>query len=125
MAQRWFQRFNTGEENTKDLPRSGKLWDIENIRRVLEENPQKKSTRRLSEELDASKDTLQRQINTLGKSYRSCRSVPHELTPQQALPRVAICRQFIGNPMDVRFIRRIVTCDEKWVYYRKPEASKQ
>ena len=43
-AQRWFQRFNTGEENTKDLPRSGilKLWDIENIRRVLEENLQKK-----------------------------------------------------------------------------------
>ena len=40
VAQRWFQRFNTGEENTKDLPRSGRprLWDIENIRRVLEEN---------------------------------------------------------------------------------------
>ena len=59
MAQRWFQHFNTGEENTKDLPRSGssKLWDIENIRRVLEENPQK-STRRLSGELGASKDTI-------------------------------------------------------------------
>ena len=30
--------FNTGEENTKDLPCSGrpKLCDIENIRRVLE-----------------------------------------------------------------------------------------
>ena len=30
VAQRWFQRFNTGEENTKDLPRTGrpKLWYI-------------------------------------------------------------------------------------------------
>ena len=27
--------------------------------------------------------------------------------------------------MDGRFIRRIVTCDEKWVYYRNPDASKQ
>ena len=38
VAQRWFQRFNAGEENTKDLPCSGrpKLWDTENIRRVLE-----------------------------------------------------------------------------------------
>ena len=38
---RWFQRFNTGDENTKDSPRSGrpKLWYIENMRRVLEENP--------------------------------------------------------------------------------------
>ena len=43
VAQRWLQSFNAGEENAKDLPRSGraKLWDIENIRRVLEENPQK------------------------------------------------------------------------------------
>ena len=34
MPQQWFQCFNTGEENTKDLPHSErfKLWDIENIR---------------------------------------------------------------------------------------------
>lgn len=82
VAQRWFQRFNNGEENTKDLPRSGrpKVWNIEDTSRALEEDPQK-STRRLSEELGASKDTIHRQIKTLGKSYRSCRSVPHELTP--------------------------------------------
>ena len=42
VAQLWFQCFNTGDENTKDLPHSGrpKLWNIENNRRVLEENPQ-------------------------------------------------------------------------------------
>ena len=44
IAQRWFQRFNTGEENTKDWPLFGppKLMDIQNIRRSLEENSQKK-----------------------------------------------------------------------------------
>ena len=44
MAQRLFQRFNTVEENIKDLPRSGrpKLWNIGNMYRVLEENPHKK-----------------------------------------------------------------------------------
>ena len=43
VAQQWFQHFNTGEANTKDLPHSGgpKLWDIENICRVLQENLQK------------------------------------------------------------------------------------
>ena len=51
-------------------------------------------------------------------------AVPHELTPQQAPRRVDVCRQLIGNPVDDRFIRRIVTCDEKWVYYRNPDASK-
>ena len=94
VAQRWFHHFNTGEENTKDLPRSGR--------------PQK-NTRRPSEELGASKDTIIRQINTLGKSYRRRRSVPHELTPQQAHPRMDVCPQLIGNPMDDRFIRGIVS----------------
>ena len=42
VAQRSFQHFNIGEAKTKDLPRSArpKLWNIENIRRVLEENQQ-------------------------------------------------------------------------------------
>ena len=61
---------------------------------------------------------------TLGKSYRSYRSVPHELTPQQAQHRVNIFRQLIGNAMDDRFII-IVTCDDKWVYYLNPDASNQ
>ena len=75
----------------------------------------KKSTRRLSEERGASKDNIHHQIKTLGKLYKSFRSVSHELTPQQATRRVYICRQLIGNPMNDGFIRRIVTCDEKWV----------
>ena len=36
-----------------------------------------------------------------------------KLTPQQAKRRVHTCHQLIGNPMDDRFIRKIVTCDEK------------
>ena len=94
------------------------------IVKVLEEN-QQKSTRRLSEELGTSKDTIHREIKTLGKSYRSCRSVLQELTPQQAQRRVDICRQLNGNPMDDMFIGRNVSYDDKWVYYRNPDVSKQ
>ena len=90
----------------------------------VEKNPQK-STRRPSEEIGTPKDIKYCQIETLGKSYRSCRSVPHELTPQQVQNRVYICQHILGNPMDDRFIKRIVTCDENWVYYRKFDASKQ
>ena len=37
VAQQWFQCFNTGKGNTKDLPHSGrpKLWDIGNTRLLL------------------------------------------------------------------------------------------
>ena len=71
--------------------------DIDNIRRVLEENPQER-TRRLSEELCASKDNIHRQIKTLGKSYSSYKLIPHELTPQQAQRNVDICYQLSVIP---------------------------
>ena len=47
------------------------------------------------------------------------------MTPQQAQRRVDICHLLISNPMDDRFIRRIVTCDEKWIYHRNPDALKK
>ena len=86
----------------------------------MEENPQKSW---LSEELSISKDAIRRQIKTFGKVYRSCRSVPHELTQQQTQCTVNICRQLVSNPIDDRFSRRTVTSHEKWVYYRNPDAS--
>ena len=78
----------------------------------------------MSGELGASKDIIHRQIKTLGKSYKSCRSVPHELVPQQAQRRIVINPQHISNPIDDRFIRIIVTYDEKWINYRNPFALK-
>ena len=83
-----------------------------------------KSTRRLSEERDASIHIIHCHIKTLGKSCRRYKSIPHELTPQKAQRRVDICRQLIGNPLYDRFMRGIVTCDEKWVHYRIPDVLK-
>ena len=51
-------------------------------------------------------------IQDTGKSFRSCRSVRHELTPQKTQHRVDIYRQLIGNSMNDKFIRRIVTYDK-------------
>ena len=98
VAQRRFQRFNTAEENNKDVPRCEipKLWDIKNICRVLEENPQK-STRSCQKNLMHQKIPYIARL-TLVNSYRSCRSVPHELTPQQAQHRADMCLQLIGIP---------------------------
>ena len=73
-----------------------------NMCRVLEEN-----NSYLSKELGAPQDTTHRQLKTLAKTFRICRS--NELAPQQAKRRVDICHQLIGNPIDDRFIRKVVT----------------
>ena len=69
--------------------------------------------------------TIHRQIKSLEKSHTSFRSGSHELTHQQAQPRVDIRRQSIGNPMDDRFIRRILSHVMKNGSYHNTDASKQ
>ena len=66
-----------------------------------------KSTRRLSEELAASKRTLHRQIKTLEKNHAKAVDL-YLMNRHQNRLNVDICRQVIGNPMDDRFIRRIL-----------------
>ena len=36
-----------------------------------------------------------------------------------------ICNQLLANPNDMRFFKRIVTSDEKWIYFRNPNQDNQ
>lgn len=125
-AQKWFKKFNEGDTSLDDQPRSGRpvSTDSEALRELVEANPAT-STRRLSAELGTPQTTVIRHLHQLGKVNRRCRQVPHDLTQQQAQRRVDACQQLLTNPWDDRFIRRIVTCDEKWVYFSNPDKENQ
>src|SRR5690606_38458253 len=44
--------------------------------------------------------------------------VPHSLTPQQRLQRVTICQNLLDRQAAKPFLQNVITCDEKWVYYK-------
>jgi len=125
-AQRWFKRFDEGKTDLQDDARSGRPQEVDSqaLRQAVEANPGV-STRRLSDDLGVSKSSVADHLHCLGKVHRSCRLVPHELSAAQAQRRVEVCNQLLANPNDERFLKRIVTCDEKWVYYRNPDTRKQ
>ncbi len=125
-AQKWFKRFNEGYTNLKDEPRSGRptIVDSEALLNAVEANPST-SSRRLSAELGTAQTSVVRHLHALGKINKRCREVPHDLTENQIQNRVSICRKLLENPLDDRFIRRIVTCDEKWVYFNNPDKRNQ
>jgi hypothetical protein len=79
--------------------------------------------RRLSDTLSLSKSTIHHHLTALGKIYKSCRVVPHELTAEQV--QVQFCRKLLQLPKDHCFIKRIVTCDKKWIYLNNPDLQKQ
>lgn len=126
VAYRWFKKFGGGVTDIKDQPRAGrpKTLDPEALREVIEADTSK-SVRRLSSELAISKSGVHRQLHELGKVNRHCREIPHELTPEMAKKRIEICQKLLQNPSDQRFFKRIVTCDEKWVYFRNNSKENQ
>ena len=125
-AQKWFKKFSEGHTDLRDEPRSGCPMTVntEAIRAAVEANPST-STRRLSAELDIPQTSVVRHLKAIGKVNRRCQEVPHDLTENQTQNRVDICRKLLQNPHDDRFIGRIVTCNEKWVYFNNPDKQNQ
>jgi hypothetical protein len=126
MAQQWFKRFVSGNLSLEDEQRPGQpqIWDSEVTKEAAEQQPST-SMHRLSDTLGPSKSTIHRHLTALGKIYKSCGVVPHELTAEQAQQRDNFCRKLHQLLKDHRFIKRIVTCDEKWIYLNNPDLQKQ
>jgi histone-lysine N-methyltransferase SETMAR len=125
-AQQWFKQFasvNISLEDEQRLERP-RIWKA--TKEAAEQQPST-SMRRLSNTLGPSKSTIHRHLIlvALGKIYKSCRVVPHELTAEQAQRPVEFCHKLFQLPKDHCFIKRIVTCNEKCIYLNNPDLQKQ
>jgi histone-lysine N-methyltransferase SETMAR len=125
-AQRWFKRFRDGDTSLEDEPRSGRpsVVDEDALRDAVQEDPSL-TTRELAADLGSSPATIMRHLHRLGFESKRPRVLPHELTPNQAQRRVNTCRQLLENPLDAQFWRRIITGDEKWIFFRNPNNRNQ
>jgi hypothetical protein len=56
------------------------------------------------------------QVRADFQTHNSCRFVPHQLTVEQAQLQVEFYRKLLQLTKDHRFIKRIITWDEKWIY---------
>ena len=122
----WFKRFTNGDTSLEDKPRSGRPNDVDDkaLLAALDEKPHS-SARELSNTLGHSYSQICSHLHQLDFVNKRPRLDPHELTETQAKRRVDICRKLLENPLDDRFWKRIVTSDEKWIFLRNPDKSKQ
>lgn len=125
-AQTWFKRFSEGNMSLERKEGSGRpsTVDPSALLKAVESNPQE-SARKLAIKLNLSKTTVVDHLHNLGKIYKRCQETPHDLTPAQIERRLNVCKDLLQNPQDMRFFRRIITCDEKIIYLRNPNTSKQ
>ncbi|CAF3604311.1 unnamed protein product [Rotaria socialis] len=115
---RWYKRFDSGDLNLEDQPRSGRPSTLGNadLQAALEDEPSS-SSRELASILGASShQTVLNLLHQMDFVHKKPRQDPYELTEAQAKHHVEVCRQLLENPLDDRFSKPIVTSDEKWVY---------
>lgn len=125
-ASRWFRRLADGDTSLEDKPRSGRPCEVDDqaLCDMAMDQPHA-SSRELSAALGPSHTTIIRHLHHLDFVRKGPRVDPYELTDFQAQRRVEICKQLLDNPRDDRFLKRIVTGDEKWIFLSNPDKRKQ
>lgn len=118
----WFQRFKSGDFDLKDKERPGqpkKIGEAE-LQALLDENPCQ-TQKELAMELNVDQATISRHLHAMGKIRKLGRWVPHQLSENQLEARITMCKKHLAEYRKHNFLHRIVTGDEKWVYYDNPK----
>lgn len=126
VCQNWFSRFKNGDFDLNDKPRSGRpvQADDDILEQLLEEDP-KQSTRELALKLAVCQKTVCNRLHALGKVQKVGKWVPHKLSEINAANRLSTCVSLLTRHKTKSFLWRIVTGDEKWIYYDNPVSRKQ
>lgn len=98
-CRRWFKKFQIGDFDLTDKPRSERpsLIDDDIVKVMLEQDPFL-TTSEIAERLNS-------------------RWVPHELSEKNLNDRVIICTSLLARNKIEPFLDRMITGDEKWVTY--------
>lgn len=114
----WFKRFQFGDEDLSDKPRSGRPSEVnsEAVRQLIEFNPQQ-TTRDVSGALGCSQETAWRHMRQIGKVPKLPTLVPHTLTERDRERRMDVAWSLLSYGRTTAWLDSIVTLDEKWVLY--------
>ena len=117
-VKRCFARFEGGDTDFEEKPRSGRPLKVEDslILGAVKEDPEV-STRSLATRLRCSHQTVLSRLQVLGYRKVLTRWIPHVLTDSTRFTRISICQSLLLRPQRKEFLRDLITGDESWVLY--------
>jgi histone-lysine N-methyltransferase SETMAR len=118
VCQQWFAKFRSGDMSLEEKPGKGrKSLDLSNqIQEILDEDC-RISCRGIGERLNVSHTTISNHLKAMGKVSKLGKWVPHELSETNLQTRISICNSLLSRYEIEPFLKQIITCDEKWVFY--------
>jgi histone-lysine N-methyltransferase SETMAR len=121
----WFKRFNDGDFSTEDKEHGKppkKFEDVELETLLSEDCCQTQSE--LATSLGVDRSTVSKRLKAMGMVQKVSNWVPHELKERDIERRKTICEILVQRQERKGFLHRIVTGDEKWIYYENPKRKK-
>lgn len=121
----WFQRFKSNDFDLRNEERgrpSKKFEDTE-LQAILDED-NTLTQKQMAEMLNVQQQTISRRLKAMGKIQKCGKWVPHELTERQMENRKTTCEMLLAKYERKSFLHRIVTGDEKWIYFENPKRKK-
>lgn len=117
-AQRWYKRFRSGDTSIEDQCRLGRPSAIDNssLKIQIESNPQQ-STRELADIFGVDNTTVCDHLRQIGKVKKLQKWVPHQLNENCKNQRLSICSSLLLRNKNEALLKRIITCDEKWINF--------
>lgn len=124
-CKRWFSRFRKGEFMVEDKERPGQtqVFEDQDLEALLTEDPCQTQTD-LSKSLNVSQSSISRRLKAMGKIYKVGRWVPHDLKPKDMERRKVTSEILLARQKRKGFLYRIITGDEKWIYFENPKRRK-
>lgn len=117
-VRKWFVRFRSGDESLEDDERSGRPQIVDEVAlKDTVELDNSVTLQELADTFDCSHTTISTYLHAMGKTYRSGRWVPHDLTNAQLANRVTTAGILLRRAHHPRFLERIITGDEKWITF--------
>lgn len=121
----WFKKFKAGQYELQNQPRGRppKKFEDEELETLLEENCAQ-SQEELAQQLSVTRQAISKRLTALGKILKFGKWVPHELTEIHQEQRRTTCKMLIARHDRKSFLHRIVTGDEKWIFFENPKRTR-
>jgi len=93
------------------------------LQAILDEDPTL-TQKQMAEILEVSQKTISQRLHAMEKIQKEGKWVPHELNDRQMENRKTTSEMLLDRFKRKSFLHRIVTCDEKWIYFENRKRKK-